>query len=156
MTAHPERNVAEDLRRYFAYRLPARVSEIEAARDAARGAGWRDDPLRTFHRLAHSLAGAGSTFGFPEVSAVSHRLESLLKSALGSGAPLDETEVEDLLTRLRDLAERPLEPAAGAPPERGSAAAGEEGLLYLWSDDSAFRESFLLQLRPFGYEVQAF
>src|SRR3954463_13445270 len=52
MTAHREHNVAEDLRRYFAYRLPARVSEVEAARDAARDAGWRDAPLRTFHRLA--------------------------------------------------------------------------------------------------------
>jgi diguanylate cyclase (GGDEF)-like protein len=156
MTAHRERNVAEDLRRYFAYRLPARVSEVEAARDAARDAGWTGEPLRTFHRLAHSLAGAGATFGFPEVSAVARRLEDLLKAALGSSAPLDESEVGDLLTRLRDLAERPLEPETGAPPERGPAAAGEEGLLYLWSDDPAFRESLDLQLRPFGYEVQVF
>src|SRR4051812_8403045 len=156
-----ERNVAEDLRRYFAYRLPARVSEVEAARDAARDAGWGIEPLRTFHRLAHSLAGAGATFGFPEVSAISHRLESLLKAALGAGAPLDgapldEKEAADLLSRLRDLAERPLEPAAEAPPERGPTAAGEEGLLYLGSDDPAFREALVLQLLPFGYEIQAF
>ena len=116
MTAHRERDVAEDLRRYFAYRLPARVSEIEAARDAARDAGWGKEPLRTFHRLAHSLAGTGATFGFPEVSDVSRRLESLLKAALGSGAPLDEHEVEDLLTRLRELAERPPDPEAEAGP----------------------------------------
>ena len=156
MTAHRERNVAEDLRHYFAYRLPARVSEVEAARDAARDAGWRDEPLRTFHRLAHSLAGAGATFGFPEVSAVSRQLEDLLKGALGAGAPLEENAVEELLGRLRDLAERPLEPAAAAPPERGTAAGGEEGLLYLWSDDPELREALGLQLRPFGYEVRAF
>lgn len=156
MTAPRERNVAEDLRRYFAYRLPARVSEVEAARDAARDAGWRGEPLRTCHRLAHSLSGAGATFGFPEVSAVARRLENLLKAALDTGALLEDEEIEGLLTRLRDLAERPLEPAAGAPPERAPAAGGEEGLLYLWSDDPAFRDLLALQLRPFGYEVQTF
>ncbi|MFL6234170.1 MAG: Hpt domain-containing protein [Thermoanaerobaculia bacterium] len=104
MTAPRKRNVAEDLRRYFAYRLPARVSEVEAARDAARDAGWRDEPLRTFHRLAHSLAGVGATFGFPEVSEASRQLESLLKSSLDAGSPPDAAEVEDLLARLRDLA----------------------------------------------------
>jgi HPt (histidine-containing phosphotransfer) domain-containing protein len=114
MTAHRERNVAEDLQRYFAYRLPARVSEIEAARDAARDAGWGIEPLRTFHRLAHSLAGAGATVGFPEVSEASRRLESLLKSALDAGSTPEDAGIAALLSRLRDLAERPLEPAA--PP----------------------------------------
>ena len=114
MTAPRERNVAEDLQRYFAGRLPARVSEIEAARDAARDAGWRDEPLRTFHRLAHSLAGTGATFGFPEVSAVSRQLESLLKSALDGGSPPEAAEVEGLLSRLRDLAGHPPDPEGGA------------------------------------------
>jgi HPt (histidine-containing phosphotransfer) domain-containing protein len=113
MTASRERNVAEDLRRYFAYRLPARISEIEAARDAARDANWTGEPLRTLHRLAHSLAGAGATFGFPEVSAVSRQLESLLKSALDGGSPPPAAEVEDLLSRLRDLAGHPPEIEAG-------------------------------------------
>jgi diguanylate cyclase (GGDEF)-like protein len=156
VTAHRERNVAEDLRRYFAYRLPARVSEVEAARDAARDAGWEVEPLRTFHRLAHSLAGAGATFGFPEVSEVSHQLESLLKAALGTGPLPEDATVEALLARLRDLAERPLEPAAGAPPERTPAAAGEEGLLYVWSADPGLSGSLSLQLSPFGFEVQIF
>lgn len=114
MTAHRERNVAEDLRRYFAYRLPARVSEVEAAHDAARDAGWRGEPLRTFHRLAHSLAGAGATFGFPEVSEAARQLENLLKSALDSGSPPEAPEVEGLLSRLRGLAERPPDTEAGA------------------------------------------
>jgi HPt (histidine-containing phosphotransfer) domain-containing protein len=114
VTAHPERNVAEDLWRYFAHRLPARVSEVEAAHDAARGAGWKDEPLRTFHRLAHSLAGTSATFGFPEVSAVSRQLESLLKNALDVGSPPEAVEVEGLLSRLRDLAGHAPEPEAGA------------------------------------------
>jgi HPt (histidine-containing phosphotransfer) domain-containing protein len=92
-----------ELKLYFAGRLPLRVAEVEAARDAARGAGWTGEPLRTFHRLAHSLAGAGATFGYPEVTAISHRLESLLKGALAGGAPPAEAEVDGLLRQLREL-----------------------------------------------------
>jgi HPt (histidine-containing phosphotransfer) domain-containing protein len=103
-----------ELKRYFAGRLPLRAAEVEAARDAARGAGWAGEPLRTFHRVAHSLAGAGATFGHPEVTEIAHRLESLLKSALAGGAPPAEGEVDGLLRRLRELAGRPLEPAAEA------------------------------------------
>ena len=65
---------------------------------------WTGDPLRTFHRLAHSLAGAGATFGHPEVSDLARGLERLLKAALGEGAPLREDEVDGLLARLREIA----------------------------------------------------
>jgi HPt (histidine-containing phosphotransfer) domain-containing protein len=92
-----------ELKRYFAGRLPIRVAEVEAARDAARGAGWTGEPLRTFHRLAHSLAGAGATFGYFEVTEISHRLESLLRNALAAGAPPAEGEVDGLLRQLREL-----------------------------------------------------
>lgn len=108
-----------ELKRYFAGRLPLRVAEVEAARDAARGAGWTGEPLRTFHRLAHSLAGAGATFGFSEVSAVSSRLESLLQGAISAETPPAEEEVDGLLRRLRELA-LPPEPSGSAPAARGS------------------------------------
>lgn len=95
-----------ELKRYFAGRLPIRVAEVEAARDAARDAGWTGESLGTFHRLAHSLAGAGATFGFSEASEISRRLESLLKGALEEGAPPEEREVDSLLRHLRELAGR--------------------------------------------------
>ena len=115
-----------ELKRYFAGRLPARVAEVEAARDAARDAGWTGEPFQTFHRLAHSLAGVGSTFGFPEVTAVSSRLESLLKAALAEGGSPGDDEVDDLLCRLWEIAGQPLEPVAAAalPGLPQSAGAG--------------------------------
>jgi HPt (histidine-containing phosphotransfer) domain-containing protein len=103
--------MTEELRSYFAGRLPARVAEVEAARDAARDAAWGGEALRTFHRTAHSLAGAGATFGFPEVSELAGRLEALL----GRGAPPgedDRREVETLLRDLRQIADA----AAGREP----------------------------------------
>jgi len=92
---------AEELRRYFAGRLPPRLDELEAACRETSEAGWRGTPLRTFHRLAHSLAGAGAIFGFPEVSDLARRLERHLKPVLENGAPADEAEVAALLAELR-------------------------------------------------------
>ena len=97
----------EELREYFAGRLPERLAEIEEACRAAREAGFTGEPLRTFHRLVHSLAGAGGTFGFPEVSEVSRGLEHLLKPLLGGSTPPGEAqigEIEDFLARLRAIA----------------------------------------------------
>ena len=98
-----EMAVPGELREYFAGRLPERLAEIEEACRSAREAGFAGEPLRTFHRLVHSLAGAGGTFGFPEVSEVSRGLERLLKEYLG-GAPASETEIKDYLLRLRAIA----------------------------------------------------
>ncbi len=161
MAVPPGADVAEDLRRYFAGRLPARLAEVEVARDAARDAGWTGEPLRTFHRLAHSLAGVGATFGFPEITTAARRLESLLKAALATSAPPAAADVDALLSRLREIARRSLRPtsdtaAIAAEAERGSVPPGEDGLLFLWSGDPGFGEGLCLQLQPFGYEVQVF
>jgi len=95
---------AEELRRYFAGRLPERLAEIAAARVAARNAGWTDEALRHFHRLAHSLAGSGSTFGFPAVTEHARTLERLLKKQLDDGEGVEDGEVEEILQRLREVA----------------------------------------------------
>lgn len=92
-----------DLRRYFTGRLPARLAEIAAAHEAAREAGWAEEPLRTFHRLLHSLAGAGATFGFPEVSEDARRLERRVQAALEAGAPPGEAEAGAWEAALADL-----------------------------------------------------
>lgn len=99
--------VSSELRDYFAGRLPERLAEIEEACREAREAGFAGEPLRTFHRLVHSLAGAGGTFGFPEVSEISRELERLLKTCLGSESPPNESavgEIEGFLARLRAIA----------------------------------------------------
>jgi chemotaxis protein histidine kinase CheA len=97
----------EELRRYFAGRLPDRLMEVEDAGTAAREAGWAAEPLRRFHRLAHSLVGAGATFGFPGVTEHARALERLLKAHL-DGGPLpstaEVTEIAEILDRLRTAA----------------------------------------------------
>jgi HPt (histidine-containing phosphotransfer) domain-containing protein len=86
----------EELREYFAGRLPDRLAEIEEACRAAQDADWTGQPLRTFHRLAHSLAGSGTTFGFPEVSETARNLERLLEGIMESGASPGEIEMREI------------------------------------------------------------
>lgn len=95
---------AEELRQYFAGRLPARLTEVEDACMAAREAGWAAEPLRNFHRLAHSLVGAGTTFGFPGITEHARTLERLLKAHLDGGPPPPAAEVAEILGRLRTAA----------------------------------------------------
>jgi HPt (histidine-containing phosphotransfer) domain-containing protein len=97
----------EELRRYFAERLPIRLAEIEDACRAARETGWTGEPLKTFHRLAHSLAGAGATFGFPAVSEAARGLERLLKEMLAEsteGTPPYAARIEEVERALAALA----------------------------------------------------
>jgi len=96
----------EDLKRYFAGRLPARLAEIDASYRAAGDAGWTGEPLRTFHRLVHSLAGAGATFGFPEIGDFARRLEHRLAALLRSGdAPPEDPEILEIENLLAQLLE---------------------------------------------------
>jgi len=96
---------AEELRRYFAGRLPDRLAELEESATTARGAGWTTEPLRQFHRLAHSLVGAGATFGFPGITEHARILERLLKAHLNGGPPPSDAEVAEILGRLRTAAQ---------------------------------------------------
>jgi HPt (histidine-containing phosphotransfer) domain-containing protein len=60
--------------------------------------------MRTFHRLAHSLSGVGTTFGFPEITTAARRLEGVLKASLATGEPPPPAEVDAHLRRLREIA----------------------------------------------------
>lgn len=103
--AGPEDDLGEEeLRRYFACRLPDRLAELEGTAAAAREAGWSAEPLRQLHRLAHSLVGAGATFGFPGITEHARSLERLLKAHLDGGPPPRAGEVDEILGRLRTAA----------------------------------------------------
>lgn len=57
----------EALRVRFAEGLPERLETIEQAWKSVVDEDWSGDALMPLFRAAHSLAGAGATFGFPEV-----------------------------------------------------------------------------------------
>jgi len=69
------------LRRDYSVRMPERALELEA-RFAALEAGWTAADAAELRRLAHNLAGSGSAYGFPELSADAQRLERALDAVL--------------------------------------------------------------------------
>lgn len=108
----------QDLREYFAGRLPDRLREIDEAWSRVLASSWSAEPLRELHRLVHSLAGAGATFGFPEVTRASRDLERFLKSTLD--APAGEPDrVVKLLDEIRRVS---LPSPAPEPPDPGRAS----------------------------------
>lgn len=89
----------EVLRRAYGERLDEKIGAIESS--------WRHylslpageskiEALITSHRIAHSLAGSGATFGFPLVSQFARRAEMVLKEMLTRAqAFYDEDEFEE-------------------------------------------------------------
>jgi HPt (histidine-containing phosphotransfer) domain-containing protein len=100
------------LQEYFAGRLPDRLHEIEEAWRHVRESAWGAEEAKVFYRLAHSLAGAGGTFGFAAVTDAARALERRLKAVLHQGQepqeppvpPMDAAEVDALLAALRRAA----------------------------------------------------
>jgi chemotaxis protein histidine kinase CheA len=75
-----------------------------------RETAWSEESVKTLHRLAHSLAGAGATFGFLTVTEAARDLEKPLKAVVQNAAPHpDDSVIEGLLDGLRRAA-KPAEP----------------------------------------------
>lgn len=98
-----DRESLRQLRETFAARLPARLAEVDAAWEEARAAAFEPAALFRFLRLVHSLAGAGTTFGFPAVTAVAKRMERLLQPLVRAQAAPSAAGAEELAGLLAEL-----------------------------------------------------
>src|SRR5690242_19682092 len=82
----------ELLRTRYAAQLPERIKAIEAGwNDLAKGT-WDESAGRALYRLAHSLAGSGSTFGFDAVSDAARTLERCLQTVIEQNAPPQDAQ----------------------------------------------------------------
>jgi chemotaxis protein histidine kinase CheA len=96
----------QQLRADYARRLPERLARIVAqwealCRSAPAPANF-DDLLRAFH----TLAGSGTSFGFPEVTRLARELEQRLQ-AIGPDRPpttAEKTAIDSLLNALCEIA----------------------------------------------------
>ncbi|HJX29179.1 MAG TPA: diguanylate cyclase [Thermoanaerobaculia bacterium] len=152
-------NTLGSLRQHFAGRLPERLRELEEAWRNARAAGWREEEAKTAHRLAHSLVGAGATFGFPAVTTTARLLEQRLKPvALGSGPPPDDAAVTELLACIRragDLS-APAEASEGPAEPEPAPRLGDPDrkLVFLVEADPEMGRRLAQQLERFWYRVR--
>ena len=149
------------VRQGFVDQLPQRISTIKAAYDDWRQDGAVPESLGEFHRLIHSLTGAGATFGFMKLSEVARSLEVLLKSLQDDAAEVEGSieqidvllkEIQNAVTVATSQNELPVEvdlPVARSQLENGS-------LIYFLEDDDLQRQNLASQLEYFGYRVEAF
>lgn len=71
--------------------------------DSLDARGWSSEAAARLHRGAHSLAGAGSTFGRPEVSAAARGLAAALRSLIEAGREPEPAAWSDLAAHLAAL-----------------------------------------------------
>ena len=79
----------EVLRRTYGDRLEQKINGIEASWQhylALPASQEKFEALSTLHRLTHSLAGSGATFGFPLISQFARRCEMVLKEIMTRAA----------------------------------------------------------------------
>ncbi len=146
--------------------LPERVRELEKLGKAAvRGQGREGrleglDSLENLHRLAHTLAGEGATFGFLSVSEPAQELAITLKPLIGEADFGEELEsrILRLIERLRRASLSYSPDRLPDLPNRFSRAApaplrGGEKLVFLVDDDEKLAKAMAVQLRHYGYHV---
>ncbi|MBM3571933.1 MAG: hypothetical protein FJX52_06150, partial [Alphaproteobacteria bacterium] len=81
----------------------------EVVDDAFRAEHGTGDTLIAIRRQAHNLKGMGSSFGFPAISMVAHRLEDYLVD-LGALSPHELHDAQQFLDALQFIVRRGIDP----------------------------------------------
>lgn len=103
-------------RQAFATALPQKINKIELgwsllSRNLLSKGDWQEYALRNLHRMAHSLAGSGGTFGLPLVGDAARELEIVLLSLVKSkkkATPEQSKEIQKFLDNLRQVTDTSL------------------------------------------------
>ncbi|HUG54736.1 MAG TPA: response regulator, partial [Vicinamibacteria bacterium] len=116
-TTEAEREEMGDLRAEFVRRSQARLEAAARLLARLREAPSDRQPLQGLMRFFHSLAGVGTTFGFPTVTAVAKEGELECLALLHDEAAPSTTELENWTSLLGALAhELAQHPAVAASP----------------------------------------
>jgi len=90
------------LRQQYAEKLPARITALEQ-----QWHGLNPDPQSVQYenliREFHSLAGSGTSFGFPQITTVSRDIENILLGAKSTNVQLSEQVKADINAKLSSL-----------------------------------------------------
>jgi HPt (histidine-containing phosphotransfer) domain-containing protein len=93
------------VRAAFIADLPNRAAALRAVWDEARAHGWQPASHDEFHRLVHSLSGAGATFGCSDLSERARALEIRLESPRPGDADTLPALFAELLTAIAAAAD---------------------------------------------------
>jgi diguanylate cyclase (GGDEF)-like protein len=146
------------MRDKFRSSLVDRLADIDQAWQTACDG---DEEARvTLHRMAHSLAGSGATFGLAKVSEVSKALERSLETVTAGNEIANSVEVKDLLDEVRRVITDAAGEEGGATDEDAvtisSRSIDNKRLVYVAEDAREESDNLAEQIGHFGYEVETF
>jgi len=148
----------------FKQQLPDKIAEIEKLWESLQTSDGRYEELVTLHRITHSLAGSGGTFGAVVVSTVAKQLEQVFKPLLNEAAELTifsneiKLSVDELLVRLKDAdsAWQPVDSSYISPVEEIKIDQGGSRVVYLVEDDELLAKDLVAKLEYVDYNVKHF
>ncbi len=89
-----------------------RLQKLYQALDSLANKTWKDsDVIASFRLESHNFKGMGTSFGFPTVSLIAHRLEEYLGS-ITSLSERETTELPIFLDRIAEVVDRNQQPDA--------------------------------------------
>ncbi len=145
----------------FLQLMPERIRELEELGQAVVREPGRGDSLEKLHRLAHTLAGEGATFGFLAVGEPAQELEAVLKLLIDGEAGFGEDVAPAIRPWIEKIRQATLSYSPDRLPDlpnRFTRAApvslrGGEKLVFLVDDDEKLAKAMAVQLRHYGYHV---
>lgn len=94
----------------FSRQIPERMQQLNQAWAMIKSEEHYDQQkFEDFHRMAHSLTGAGKTFGFEQISDDARALEIVLRECAARAQPLtaaDREQIETCLSVLQQTADQ--------------------------------------------------
>jgi len=147
-----------DLQEKYAKELLAKIDALEEAWVGIQADNSNTDAMRDFHRMAHTLAGSGKTFGYPAVSAGAQGIERIIEDALARRAPLAiaaAQKIERFLGHLRRAAQsQPAHNVITSNIEnRLDQTFTESRTILVVDDDPNIRSLLKIKLEVLGFKV---
>ena len=150
------------LQAMFKQQLPNKISEIEQLWVAVSQDRSYGSELTDLHRMVHSLAGTGGTYGATVVSTIAREIELPLKNLISEPSPsgtlnlATQQHLDLLFKQLKDAA------LQWEPSDIPYIKPGEikehrlNNLVYLAEDDALFAADLITNLEQSGYQIKHF
>ena len=142
--------------------LPNKFSEIDRLWLIMAGPHWQGVHAQDLHRLLHSIAGSGTTFGAPEVSRLARHLEERVKLLISENRSATIQERAEMSIGFRELGRAVSDVIKTIPAKENNRKNPSKqevhrtNLIYLLSDDPAMTSRYQLELSETGFKVESF
>ncbi len=145
------------LRHNYASSLPARLDKLAALWQQAAQSPDPADGHESLIREFHTLAGSGSSFGFPEVTRLAREIEHALQDASGELADTLHGFVSQRIETLQAIArQQPANEDTNAQPPDRDADTQENRQLFIYVDEPEYIDELQAQVKHYGYQVNLF